>query len=224
VIREGIAASAALLAALVLVSAASAGGSSMTIGAVEDAAKWGDAAAKMNLAHRAGFAAVRMTMQWSSGQFAPSAGELQNTRNAANAARAVGIEPIVAIYNTGSASTPADDASRAQFVQFATAVAAGLPSVRRFVVGNEPNLNRYWLPRFNADGSDAAALAFAVVVAGDVAPRPVRGSRPSRPAGPSAWTVSVSPVTSRSRSGRNSGARPRLLFPKRFRELGRQSP
>jgi hypothetical protein len=165
VIRGGIAALPALLATLVLVSSASAGGPSMTIGAVEDAAKWGDPAAKMTLARRAGFAAVRMTMQWSSGQVAPSAGELQNTRNAAEAARAAGIEPIVAIYNTGSGSTPADDASRAQFVQFATAVVTGLPAVGRFVLGNEPNLNRYWMPQFNADGSDAAAPAYLALLA-----------------------------------------------------------
>jgi hypothetical protein len=165
VVRGGIAAVTALLATLAVASVASAGGPGMTIGAVEDAAKWSSPATKMGLARNAGFAAVRMTMQWSSGQTSPSAGELQNTRNAADAARAAGIEPIVAIYNTGSTSTPADDASRAQFVQFATAVAAGLPAVRRFVVGNEPNLNRYWLPQFNADGSDAAAPAYEALLA-----------------------------------------------------------
>ena len=164
-IREAVAALTAVSATLVAVSAATAGGPGMTIGAVEDAAKWGDPVAKMSLARQAGFRAVRMTMQWSSGQTAPSAGELQNTRNAAEAARAAGIEPIVAIYNTGSAATPLDDASRAQFVQFATAVATGLPSVQRFVVGNEPNLNRYWMPQFNADGSDAAAPAYELLLA-----------------------------------------------------------
>src|SRR5439155_12427703 len=99
------------------------------------------------------------------GQVAPSPGELQNTGNAAVAARAAGIEPIVAIYNSGSASTPADDASRAQFVQFVTAVVSSLPTVRRFVIGNEPNLNRYWLPQFNPDGSDAAAPAYEALLA-----------------------------------------------------------
>src|SRR3954452_12860213 len=99
--RVAVAALTAMLATLVAVSAADAGGSGMTIGAVEDAAKWGDPVAKMNLAHQAGFAAVRMTMQWSSGQVAPSSGELQNPRKAADAARAAGIEPIVSIYNTG---------------------------------------------------------------------------------------------------------------------------
>jgi hypothetical protein len=163
--RGMVAAFAAVVATLMLGSAASAGGAPMTIGAVEDAAKWGDPAAKMSLAREAGFAAVRMTMQWSSGLTAPSAGELQNTRNAAEAARAAGIEPIVAIYNTGSAATPADEASRTQFAQFATAVVSGLPPVTRFVIGNEPNLNRYWMPQFNTDGSDAAAPAYEALLA-----------------------------------------------------------
>jgi hypothetical protein len=137
----------------------------MTIGAVEDAAKWGDPVAEMSLASGAGFGAVRMTMQWSSGLTVPSAGELQNTRAAADAARSAGIEPIVAIYNTGSSATPADDVSRGQFAAFGAAVASGLPSVQRFIVGNEPNLNRYWMPQFNADGSDAAAPAYELLLA-----------------------------------------------------------
>jgi hypothetical protein len=33
------------------------------------------------------------------------------------------------------------------------------------IVGNEPNLNRFWLPQFNADGSDAAAPAFLQLLA-----------------------------------------------------------
>ncbi len=164
-LRGGLAALAAAAAALMLVTGAPAGGPALTIGAVEDAAKWGDPVAKMDLARLVGFKAVRMTMQWSSGQTTPTAAELQNMKAAADAARLAGIEPIAAIYNVGSSSTPADDTSRAQFVEFARAVVSGLPSVQRFVVGNEPNLNRYWMPQFNADGSDAAAPAYELLLA-----------------------------------------------------------
>ncbi len=110
-VRGGLAALVAVLGTLTLVSAAGAAGSGMTIGAVEDAAKWGDPGAKMELARNAAFGAVRMTMQWSSGQTAPVDGDLQNIRNAADAARLAGIEPIVAIYNDGSdAAAPAYEA------------------------------------------------------------------------------------------------------------------
>src|SRR5256885_16331124 len=101
-IRVAVAALTAILATLVAVSAATAGGPGMTIGAVEDAAKWGDPVAKMSLARQAGFRAVRMTMQWSSGQTAPSAGEVQDTGNAAEAARAAGVEARACHLDTGS--------------------------------------------------------------------------------------------------------------------------
>jgi hypothetical protein len=44
-------------------------------------------------------------------------------------------------------------------------VAKAVPSIRIFVIGNEPNTNRYWLPQFNADGSDAAAPAYESLLA-----------------------------------------------------------
>src|SRR5439155_17264942 len=151
-------------AALLLAPAAFAG-PSLRVGAVEDAAKWGDPAAKMGLAKAAGFDTVRMTAQWSAGLTSPSSGELTNLQNAAAAATARGIRPVVSIYNVGSSSTPADDASRTQFVQYATAVVRALPSVKTFVVGNEPNSNFYWLPQFDAGGGDAAAQAYEALLA-----------------------------------------------------------
>src|SRR5919199_704544 len=167
----------AVLAAVFAIVPAALAGSGLKVGAAEDAAKWGDPVAKMNLAKSAGFGVVRMTMQWTSGQTAPSSGESQNTLNAANAARAAGIEPIVALYNVGSSSTPNTPDLRAQFVQFAAAAVSGLPSVQRFVIGNEPNINRYWLPQFNADGTDAAAPAYLALLADSY--DAIKAARPS---------------------------------------------
>jgi len=42
---------------------------------------------------------------------------------------------------------------------------SAVPELRTIIVGNEPNLNRYWLPQFNADGSDAAAPAYESLLA-----------------------------------------------------------
>src|SRR5207245_1184555 len=54
---------------------------------------------------------------------------------------------------------------RAQFAGFAASLATELPEVTQFIIGNEPNLNRFWLPQFNPDGSDAAASAFEALLA-----------------------------------------------------------
>jgi hypothetical protein len=163
-LRRGLLAVLAVTAAIAAAPSALAG-PSLRIGAAEDAAKWGDPVAKMNLARLAGLDTVRMTLQWSSGQTAPDPGELANTRAAADAARAAGIEPIVALYNRGSSTTPAAAASQAQFVQFAAAAARGLPSVTRFIVGNEPNSNVFWMPQFGLDGGDEAAVAYEALLA-----------------------------------------------------------
>jgi hypothetical protein len=140
-------------------------GPSLRVGAVEDAAIWGNPNAHMDLAKAAGFDTVRMTIQWTTDATGPTRGEMTKLQNAARAATARGIQPIVAIYNKGSSSTPADDASRARFVQFTRSVVGSLPWVTTFIVGNEPNSNVYWLPQFDASGNDVAAVAYEQLLA-----------------------------------------------------------
>jgi hypothetical protein len=40
-----------------------------------------------------------------------------------------------------------------------------LPGVRQVIVGNEPNLNLFWMPQFAPDGGDAAAVAYERLLA-----------------------------------------------------------
>jgi len=40
-----------------------------------------------------------------------------------------------------------------------------VPEIRDVIVGNEPNLNRFWLPQFDAEGNDAAAPAYLALLA-----------------------------------------------------------
>jgi len=39
------------------------------------------------------------------------------------------------------------------------------PTIRHLIVGNEPNLNLYWLPQFDSTGGDAAANAYETLLA-----------------------------------------------------------
>jgi hypothetical protein len=61
--------------------------------------------------------------------------------------------------------TPLTDEARGQFASFAASIPRALPEVRDVVVGNEPNLNLFWMPQFAADGSDAAAPAYLDLLA-----------------------------------------------------------
>jgi hypothetical protein len=40
-----------------------------------------------------------------------------------------------------------------------------VPTIREYIVGNEPNLNRYWMPQFGPNGEDVAAPAYVKLLA-----------------------------------------------------------
>jgi hypothetical protein len=67
---------------------------------------------------------------------------------------------VTSIYNFGSKTTPLTEEQQANFASYTAGLASQIPTLRNFIIGNEPNLNRFWLPQFNADGSDAAAPAY----------------------------------------------------------------
>jgi hypothetical protein len=140
----------------------------MLVGAAEDAAKAPtlvEAKTKMDLAKLAGLDAMRLTEQWQRGETAPQAGELQSLQNAVDAADLDGIVVYVSVYPSGSSLTPQTAAQRGQFASFAASLATSLPTVQRFIVGNEPNLNRFWLPQYGNGGRDVGAPAYENLLA-----------------------------------------------------------
>ena len=147
---------------------ARAGGPAMLIGAAEDSVRQptlGTAKAEMDLLVRAGFNAVRVTQIWAPGETKPSAADLRILRNVVEAARQDRIQVLVTVMNFGNRTTPLTDEAQGEFASYAAALAEALPQVRYFVIGNEPNINRYWLPQFNPDGTDAAAPAYEALLA-----------------------------------------------------------
>jgi hypothetical protein len=136
----------------------------IVVGAVEDAAKTGDPAAAMSLARRAGFRAIALSAVWTPPATTIDEAQLGGLRAAVQAAAADGIKPIVAVYSF-SGVTPLTDEARGQFASFAASIPRSIPDVRDVVVGNEPNLNLFWMPQFAADGSDAAAPAYLALLA-----------------------------------------------------------
>ena len=143
-------------------------GTPFLVGAAEDGAKQLDPAmakAKMDLAALAGFDAIRLTAQWQLGEREIGDYDRITLGNAAVAAAADGIRLIVAIYPSGSSQTPLSDRDRSDFAAYASSVAEALPTVQDFVIGNEPNLNRFWLPQFTRRGTDYAASAYELLLA-----------------------------------------------------------
>lgn len=156
------------LVALALAPTALAAGPELRIGAAEDLVKQPTlpaAKAHLDLLRLAGLDTVRVTAIWAPGQTAPEAAEAAQLRNAVAAADLAGVRVVVAVYHASSATTPLTDEARTQFASFVAAIAREHRSVRQFIVGNEPNLNRFWLPQFAEDGSSAAPAAYLQLLA-----------------------------------------------------------
>jgi hypothetical protein len=148
---------------LALTPSAHAGGPSMLVGAAEDQVKavtMSEAKAKLDLLRLAGLDAVRVTSIWDPDNPAPGAEELLTLKNLTAAADLDGMKVFTSVYNFGSKTTPLSEEAQTSFATHAATLAREVPGLRNFIIGNEPNLNRFWLPQFNADGTDAAAPAY----------------------------------------------------------------
>jgi len=163
-ITVGLTLAAALTAA---VGSASAGGPTMSLGAAEDAVRADDLVqtqAQFAMLGLAGMNSVRITSNWLPGLTAPTDAELATLHNVEGAALLTGIRVYVSVYSPGSKTTPLTPEARTQFASYAAAIVGAIPSFDDIIVANEPNLNRFWLPQFNADGTNASAPAYLALL------------------------------------------------------------
>jgi hypothetical protein len=157
----------AVLALLAAPATALAGGPSMLLGATEDAVRSSNptvAQQQMDLLAAAGFDSVRVTQTWTPGQSKLSTADAIVLGNVFAAAKKDGITVLVTVMNFGSRTTPLTDADQSDFAAYAASVVKTV-GAQYVIVGNEPNLNRYWLPQFGPDGADVAASAYETLLA-----------------------------------------------------------
>jgi hypothetical protein len=157
---------ALLVVLAALATGCGAGGkpSRLVVGAVEDAAKSGNTQAEMQRTAESGFRAVAFSSIWTRGLQAPAPGELAALLTATDAAAAHHIRPIVDLYQF-SAQTPITPTDQVDFAAYAAALINALPKVHYLIVGNEPNLNLFWMPQFDVSGADVAATSFESLLA-----------------------------------------------------------
>jgi hypothetical protein len=132
------------------------------VGAVDDAVRHEGPALEQLQA--AGFGALGITSFWQPGLSAPPAEELDVLAGVASRA-GEDARIFLAVYHPGSATTPLTPEARAQFASYVATIVREVPEIRDVIVGNEPNLNRFWLPQFDAEGDDAAAPAYFALLA-----------------------------------------------------------
>jgi hypothetical protein len=140
----------------------------MMVGAAEDVVKAQDyafAKTEMDKLKLAGFDTIRLTQTWSKGQTKLGPNDSITLDNAMNAAQFTGVRVVLSLYPFGSSVTPLTEDDRLAFTQFAADVAKRYPLLHDFIIGNEPNLNRFWLPQFGGSGEDVAAPAYLQLLA-----------------------------------------------------------
>ena len=155
------------LAALAAPTVASAG-PGMHVGAADDGIKSVSlvyAKTQADLAHLAGLDTVRVTTIWAPGRRAPTQRELTALRNAATAAGLNGMQIVLSVYQYGSRTTPLTRTRQTQFAQFTARIARDVVGIRHFIVGNEPNLNRFWMPQFTRAGKPASPTTYHSLLA-----------------------------------------------------------
>lgn len=140
----------------------------LAVGVVEDTVKLTHrpaVAQRMAMLRRAGFRALRMTTLWTPGQTKPTAVEGRVLANAVRAARANGFRVFLSVFQARARDAPTTPVRRREFAAFAAALTRSLPSVRDLIVGNEPNLNNFWMPQFDAGGASASPRDYNALLA-----------------------------------------------------------
>jgi len=133
------------------------------VGAVDDAAR--HPGPMLDQLAEAGFGAVGITSYWDPGGTRPSAEEISILRDVADRAENLDLRVFVAVFHRGSSTTPLTPAARAEFSSYVAAIVEDVPELRDVIIGNEPNLNRFWLPQFGANGENVAAGAYLALLA-----------------------------------------------------------
>ena len=105
-----------------------------------------------------GYQDLRMTVQWDAST--PTTIPYQaNLQAAIDCASLNNMRPILAVYPAKPSAIGSNATAQAQFATFVSLVGQAFPAVKNIIVGNEPNVNRFWQPQY-VGGKDAAATDY----------------------------------------------------------------
>ncbi len=144
--------------------AAGAARGGLDVGVTEDAGKGSSGAAFFATLQDIGLKVNRVAVNWNPAAPAtiPALDEMQSWIPQAQAS---GTRIVFAVAPLGATDLYSPSA-RAQFVAFVGQLARAFPTVKDYVIGNEPNVNYFWQPQFNGKGHALAAAAYEPVLAG----------------------------------------------------------
>ena len=155
-----------LLCALAALACTTAGAAraALDVGVTEDSGKADSGAAFFATLQDIGLKVNRVSIDWSPAAATTIAGQSE-IASWLPQAQATGTRVVFAIAPQ-SARDLYTDSAKAQFVSFVQQVARTFPTVKDFVIGNEPNQTHFWLPQYDGTGKPLAAAAYLPVLAG----------------------------------------------------------
>jgi hypothetical protein len=137
----------------------------LDVGVTEDAGKTGDAGlAFFATLNDVGLKVNRVSVNWDPASPATIPGQAEIAAWLPQA-QAAGTRVVFAVSPMHARDLTASAADRAQFGSFLTQLATTFPAVKDYVIGNEPNQPRFWLPQYSPVGKPLAAAQFLPVLA-----------------------------------------------------------
>jgi hypothetical protein len=152
--------------ALVAVAVTGAARAALEVGVTEDAGKSdGDAGASFFATlHDVGLKVNRVSVNWDASNPTTIPGEA-DIASWLPQAQANGVRIIFAVAPANARDLSAGHGRVAEFSTFMTQLATRFPTVRDYVIGNEPNQPRFWLPQFSPAGKPLAAAQYLPMLA-----------------------------------------------------------
>jgi hypothetical protein len=158
----------ALACALALsgLAAAAAGAGSPAIGFAEDATKYSSdgGQALFTELNKLGTTSNRVAVFWDATQPATIQDKAFLDRMLP-VAQAHNVQVVFAVYPKRALMAPTTPDAASAFCDYAVQVMKTYPSVRKVIIGNEPNQPRFWQPIWTPDGKPAAPAAMEAVLA-----------------------------------------------------------
>ena len=138
----------------------------VTVGVADDRGKYAEdgGAWFFSTIRDAGMSENRMTVLWDPAQ-PTTIIERPFLNRALPTAAASGVRIVFAVYPTRASALTESAGAPEQFAAFLQLLARTYPQVKHFVIGNEPNLTRFWAPQFDPSGQQASGAAFVNVLA-----------------------------------------------------------
>jgi hypothetical protein len=144
--------------------AATAARAGLDVGITEDAGKGGTGAPFFAALRDIGLKVNRVSVNWNPRTPSTISGQAQMQAWVPQA-RATGTRIVFAVAPSSAKDLTASPSAKTQFFAFLRKLAQSFPSVKDYVIGNEPNVNRFWQPQYS-NGKPASAAAYEPVLAG----------------------------------------------------------